>query len=262
MSRRVEWKEFYIAVPIALSILAAFLIVSKLGFSIIPTGGQLNPTSAFLIGVAASVSSCLAVVGGLVLSLSAGVAKIGGSVRSVSMFHIGRLAGFLILGALLGLLGQVVSISPVAFLVLTIITSIAMILVATGLLGLGHYVAKVVPSVPISLSRAVVNAGKKGGIAAPILLGFATFFLPCGFTQSVQVAALSTGSVLNAGVILLFFALGTFPMLALMSFSSFRLADKSYAGIFFKTAGLVVVVLAVWNSLAALSAAGFINPLF
>lgn len=28
----------------------------------------------------------------------------------------------------------------------------------------------------------------------PLLIGLGTFFLPCGFTQSMQIAALSTGS--------------------------------------------------------------------
>lgn len=31
----------------------------------------------------------------------------------------------------------------------------------------------------------------------PIIIGFATFFLPCGFTQSMQIAALSSGSFVS-----------------------------------------------------------------
>ena len=43
------------------------------------------------------------------------------------------------------------------------------------------------------------------------VLGVATFFLPCGFTQAVQVYALSTGSPLTAGAIMAVFAIGTAP---------------------------------------------------
>ncbi|MEI7901937.1 MAG: sulfite exporter TauE/SafE family protein [bacterium] len=34
------------------------------------------------------------------------------------------------------------------------------------------------------------------------LLGAASFFLPCGFTQAVQIYALSTGNPLTAGMIM------------------------------------------------------------
>lgn len=54
----------------------------------------------------------------------------------------------------------------------------------------------------------------------PLIVGFATFFLPCGFTQSMQVAALSSGSFASGLAIMLAFALGTLPMLALLSFGS------------------------------------------
>ena len=47
---------------------------------------------------------------------------------------------------------------------------------------------------------------------APIV-GALTFFLPCGFTQSIQVLAISSGSPLTGMMILGAFALGTFPVL-------------------------------------------------
>ncbi len=37
----------------------------------------------------------------------------------------------------------------------------------------------------------------------PIIIGVGTFFLPCGFTQSMQIAALSSGSFLTGGLIML-----------------------------------------------------------
>ena len=48
--------------------------------------------------------------------------------------------------------------------------------------------------------------------------GAATFFLPCGFTQAVQLYALSTGSPVSAGLTMAVFAVGTSPgLLALAS---------------------------------------------
>ncbi|MCB9806709.1 sulfite exporter TauE/SafE family protein [Candidatus Peribacteria bacterium] len=77
----------------------------------------------------------------------------------------------------------------------------------------------------------------------PIIIGSITFFLPCGFTQSMQVAALSSGSFFGGGSIMLAFVLGTFPMLALLSFGVSGFSQSRYAELFFKTAGVVVIGL-------------------
>ena len=61
---------------------------------------------------------------------------------------------------------------------------------------------------------------------------------------------------------MLSFALGTFPLLALVSFSSFSIKDSSKAGIFFKSAGLVVIMFAIFNIINSLVVVGIINPIF
>jgi sulfite exporter TauE/SafE len=96
----------------------------------------------------------------------------------------------------------------------------------------------------------------------PLLLGAATFFLPCGFTQSMQAYALTTGSFMTGGLTMLVFALGTLPVLALLSFSSFSINNKPWRGVFFKTAGVIVIALAVINLLTTLAVAGIIEPIF
>lgn len=70
-----------------------------------------------------------------------------------------------------------------------------------------------------------------------------TFFLPCGFTQSMQIVALSSGSFVSGMFIMLAFALGTLPMLALLSFGSASTIVIKYAPLFFKSAGVVVIGL-------------------
>src|SRR3989344_1696527 len=63
----VIWK----AVPIGFLFLILFFILQKSGILNLGIGGELTPVASFIIGLIASVSSCLAIVGGLVLSLSA-----------------------------------------------------------------------------------------------------------------------------------------------------------------------------------------------
>jgi sulfite exporter TauE/SafE len=58
------------------------------------------------------------------------------------------------------------------------------------------------------------------------------------------------------------FALGTLPVLALLSFSSLGIHNKARSGIFFKTAGLVVIFFGIFNLINSLVAIGIISPVF
>ena len=59
-----------------------------------------------------------------------------------------------------------------------------------------------------------------------------------------------------------FFALGTLPVLALISFSSFSIKDSKKSGIFFKSAGLIVIMFALFNLINSLVVIGAISPVF
>ena len=98
----------------------------------------MTPTTGFIIGIIASLSSCLAIVGGLVLSLSVKVAKDeNGSVKKpFILFHISRLFGFVILGGVLGLIGETIGISFTFSAILGLIASLVMILLGINLLGI------------------------------------------------------------------------------------------------------------------------------
>ena len=78
----------------------------------------------------------------------------------------------------------------------------------------------------------------------------------------MQVVALSSGSFMSGLLIMLAFALGTLPMLALLSFGSASFAHSKHAPLFFKSAGVVVIGLGVFALLAGLAGLGIISPLF
>ena len=78
----------------------------------------------------------------------------------------------------------------------------------------------------------------------------------------MQLYTLTTGTFLKGGLTMLVFALGTLPVLALISFSSFSIQNSSKAGIFFKSAGLIVIMFALFNLINSLVVIGFIQPVF
>lgn len=246
------------ALPIGLALLAAFFIVQKSGILNFGLGGTITPVTSFIIGLVASVSSCLAVVGGLVLSLSATVSqdKIS-DVKAMMLFHGGRLVSFAVLGGVLGVIGSAIGISFTFTAILGIIASVIMILLGLNLVGVFEKNVIALPSGIFSFFRKVEHK-----TMAPFLVGVGTFFLPCGFTQAMQVAALSSGSFLSGLMIMTAFALGTLPMLALLSFGSASFAGSKYAPLFFKSVGVLVIGLGVFALLAGLAGLGIIDPLF
>lgn len=258
----VAWSEFAYALPIALVLIAGFILLQKARFTSLITGSSVSYGTALLIGLIASVSTCLAVVGGLVLSLSASSAKEGGTWRSQTFFHAGRIGGFFILGGLVGVIGNALHLGLTANIVLGVIVSLVMLVLGLNLLDVFHFTKRLQVTMPTVFSKHIVQGSRRDHYLAPLLVGIATFFLPCGFTQSMQLYALSTGSFTEGALTMLFFALGTFPMLALLSYSSLNIAEKSWKGIFFKTAGSIVIALALLNLTNALATAGIINPLF
>ena len=211
-----------------------------------------------MIGLIASVSSCLAVVGGLVLSLSAKIAEDDSNNRKpFYLFHAGRLVSFAVLGGVLGLVGESLGINYTFSSILGIIASIIMVVLGLNLVGIFKKNKLTLPSGVFKFFRKVEHQ-----TFAPLLLGVGTFFLPCGFTQSMQFAALSSGSFTSGMLIMLSFALGTLPVLALLSFGSASFAHSKHAPLFFKTAGVVVIGFGLFALLGAITALGIISPLF
>jgi sulfite exporter TauE/SafE/copper chaperone CopZ len=254
-SNEVIWK----AIPIGVGLLIAFFMLQKSGVLNFGIGGSVaSPTTSFIIGLIASVSSCLAIVGGLVLSLSAKISQDNISdTKTFILFHLGRLVSFTILGGILGAVGNIIGINFTLTSILGLFAAFIMIFLGLNLLG-------VFTKNRITLSSGIFNFFRKieHKTFTPIIIGFGTFFLPCGFTQSMQLVALSSGSFITGAIIMLAFSLGTLPVLALLSFGSASFSHSKYAPLFFKSSGVLVLGLGIFAVLTGLAGLGIINPLF
>ena len=258
----VSWNDFKIAIPLALGFLTLFLLLQKLGIVNLILGGSMGYSTAFVIGIIASLSTCMAVVGGLVLSVSANFAKEGEKTKPQLLFHAGRLISFFVLGGIVGALGAAFQLGVTGTFILGLVVGLVMLVLGLNLLDIFSWAKKMQPTLPKKLSRHVLDVKKINHTLTPILLGIVTFFLPCGFTQSMQIYALSTGNFWTGALTMFLFALGTLPMLLLLSFTSVRMENKKTSGIFFKTAGLVVILFGIFNIINSFVAMGIIPPLF
>lgn len=257
-----KWADFKLAVPIALAFAVVFLLLQKAGLVNLVNTGTVSYGTAFVIGIIASLSTCMAVVGGLVLSMSATFAKEGDKVKPQVLFHAGRLLSFFVLGGVIGAVGSVFTLNTAGTFVLDSVIAMVMLILGINLLDVFPWSKRLQPSMPKFLARHAYGASKLNHTLTPMLVGIATFFLPCGFTQSMQIYTLSTGSFLKGALTMGSFALGTLPVLGLISFSSFSIHDRAYAGVFFKTAGFIVILFALLNLISGLVVIGLIPPLF
>ncbi|MBP6912216.1 MAG: sulfite exporter TauE/SafE family protein, partial [Candidatus Pacebacteria bacterium] len=177
--------------------------------------------------------------------------------KTFILFHTGRLVSFALLGGVLGLIGNAIGISFTFSAILGIVASLVMLLLGLNLVGVFKKSKVTLPSGVFNFFRKVEHK-----TLTPFIIGFATFFLPCGFTQAMQIAAISSGSFMSGLLIMFAFALGTLPVLSILSFGLASFAHGKHALLFFKSAGVVVVGLGIFALLAGLAGLGVINPLF
>lgn len=226
--------------------------------------------AAFFIGLFAATSSCIAVSGGLLLSSAAnwnerygtliGIARM----QPIAFFIIGRLVSYGAFGYLIGALGTALTPSPLVTGALMVAAALFMILMGLDMLQLApSWLNRFIPRMPKFISRSVIKKEQSHSPMMPFLMGAATFFLPCGFTQSLQLYALTTQSAPASALILFAFALGTAPSLAALGWASTSLKGK-IGTLFFQASGVLVIMLGLLNIQNGFAAAGapFLWPSF
>ena len=121
-----------------------------------------------------------------------------------------------------------------------------MILLGLQMLRLFPALTRFIPTMPKAISHRIHDLAERRTKAGAFVLGAATFFLPCGFTQALQLYVLAKADFTTGALTMLAFSLGTLPALvSLSALSSF--AAGSFQRRFLKLAGVAVIVLGVLN---------------
>lgn len=211
-------------------------------------------TAAAVLGLVAGTSQCLAVVSGLLLGISAKFREKYGTVRGlrlaqpIILFSAGRVASYAVFGGLTGLVGQALSPSPLVTGLLTVLAALFMIAIGLNILNIHpRLLLKLQMRAPKGLMRKIHDLSENSANSwTPAILGAATFFIPCGFTQSLQIYALGSGSFAAGASALTGFALGTLPAIFALWYASSAFRGKA-GKMFFKFAGMAVLLLGLWN---------------
>ncbi len=260
-----------------LFLMAAYLVFKGLGLTDISIATDLSSPSwglIIIIGLVAGFSTCMALVGGLSLGLSTKFAESHPTATPTEKFRphiyfvIGRILSYATLGGVLGALGTIFQLSSAANAALTILIGIVMLIMGLQLINIFPRLNKFKLAIPKGIAKAlgISQKNKEYSPERAMLMGALTFFLPCGFTQAMQLYAISSGNFAFGMMVMGLFALGTAPgLLSVGGVTS--LVRGQFKERFFKVAGLAVIFFALFNlnngyTLASLSVVGLTGSNF
>lgn len=249
----------------------AFFLFQAMGWTRFTDLGQVDPAELsliLLIGLTAGVSTCAALVGGLVLAVSARYntahpeLTFGQRLVPHAWFHAGRIGGFFFFGVLLGFLGDWLGNSIGFTALLTLLAGGVMLLLGIQLSGISPRMTGWNFTLPKRIAQffGVMQVREERYTHRGALVGGAlTFFLPCGFTQAVQLAVVALGQPLWGGVVMAIFALGTVPgLLALGGLATvFSTRAKMWL---YPVLAVLLVVFGGWNLSNGLQLFGITTP--
>ena len=207
-----------------------------------------------LVGLVAGVSTCMALVGGLVLGMSARHAELHPEATTMQKFrphlyfNLGRVVGYAVLGSIIGFVGSALKPSAQFLGILTIAVGLVMIFLGLKLVEIFPALRDKTITLPKGLAKLlnINQENREYSHRSTVITGALTFFLPCGFTQAMQLYAVSTGSFTQGFLIMGIFALGTAPGLLTVGGLSSVFKGKK-ARLFFAAAGLAVIFLGWLN---------------
>jgi sulfite exporter TauE/SafE len=183
---------------------------------------------ALLAGLFGGVH-CLAMCGGIAVGFSAPRGE--GALRHALMLNTGRVGGYVLAGAIVGLFGSaLLGIARIEGLALAMRSLVGAVLLLAALRLLAPQRAAWLGKPAQWFWRQLQPLRDRGlaraGAAKPLVLGLFWGWLPCGLSTTLLAAAWLQASALHGALLMLAFGLGTFPLMLSLSWSGARLAGK------------------------------------
>jgi sulfite exporter TauE/SafE len=259
-----------IALGIALLSIAVVMIVLQSRASSVRIENNPGTMSqlvvAFLTGVTTGGLSCLAVQGGLLASSlahqmeqdyleqaaqnkrpsrkRAQPAPRSSAALPILLFLIAKIVVYTLLGALLGLLGSYLTLSPATRAILMILIGVFMLGNALRMFNVHPIFRYFSIEPPKFITRYIRRTSKGTDTFTPLFLGALTVFIPCGVTQAMMAAALGTSSPAMGAALMLAFTLGTSPVFFVVAYLTTELGAR-LEKFFMRFVAAVVLILGV-----------------
>ncbi len=178
------------------------------------------------------------------------------SFRPGILYNLGRVISYTVIGGIVGGIGSVIILPGMLKGVVAILAGIFMVIMGLNMLSLFPALRKFAPRMPAIFTRKI-NSEKKSN--SPFYIGLLNGLMPCGPLQAMQLYALSTGSPVKGAISMLFFSLGTVPLLfGLSAISSYM--SKSFASKIRTVSASLVVILGIVMLSNGLNLSGIALP--
>lgn len=176
--------------------------------------------SAFLLGLFGSLH-CVGMCGPIAFMLPVDHKKPVKKIIQTSSYHLGRLVAYALIGLVFGLLGKSFSLFGLQQQ-LSIAVGVLMILVVV--LPLKPFqntkVSQFFYRFVSKLKQKMGASFKKKTAHTFLTIGFLNGFLPCGLVYITVFAAIAAGSLTQSSLYMLFFGMGTIPLMTVSIYAS------------------------------------------
>ena len=171
---------------------------------------------ALSLGLAGSLH-CAGMCGPLLMSISMCKRDKAKLYRQMIVHHSGRISAYAVLGIIAGSMGQALAAGGLQQK-LSILAGVLLLLI----LALPHFL-KGKNHFSIYLKKKWGVLINKSGFTNSYLIGVVNGLLPCGLVYAAMATAAASGSYLTGALFMVFFGIGTLPLLLLITFGSVKL---------------------------------------
>lgn len=193
---------------------------------------------------------CLGMCGGIVMAFGMAMKDLSARQRRllIATYHAGRIASYMLLGTVAGVLGQTVMAQWQQTGWPRFVLGLAVLLIGLGMLGLARMQQMERAGLGLWQRMAPLRKALFPMNSVPRALGAGLLwgFLPCGLVYSALLLALAAGSGPNGALVMLLFGLGTLPMLLASQAAAQRLASTLWLHHLRRLAGATVILSGLW----------------
>jgi uncharacterized protein len=210
----------------------------------------------FMAGLAGGFGHCIGMCGPVVTALSLGKNPPG--LTHHLLYNLGRITTYTILGAIVGATGSFIALASsiesvqAAVMALAGLFIVLMGLASADWLPFGKFFVSCSPAMPL-VRKVMELLNGSGSTGAWFPMGVVLGFLPCGLTYTALLAAARAAmdandhfsGMLNGGLMMLAFGVGTAPALLLVGRTAGLVGEKTRLR-FYRVASLIMIATGAW----------------
>lgn len=172
---------------------------------------------AFILGFAGSFH-CVGMCGAIALSLPVKHLNKSQKRTGILLYNLGRITTYAIIGIIFGILGRAIFLGGLQQALSIFAGVIILFFVISNFIAKKSWQPKFITKFQFFIQNFLSKAIVKKNTLSTFSIGFFNGWLPCGMVYFALAAALSTGNILQSVLFMIFFGLGTVPLMILVSY--------------------------------------------